>query len=108
MACSSLYFCRATWINSYFLKDDSVVNKLKGIADANVVTTKKRHLGLPEFTELKKYAETCFKENIILLKKFQKKVLKKNILFSYILKFLNQHHTPTYRNYANNNKFTKY
>ena len=47
---------------------------------------------MPEFTELKKYAETCFKENIILLKKFQKKVLKRKYSVSYILKFLNQHH----------------
>ena len=92
MACSSLYFCETTWINSYFLNDDSVVNKLKDLADANVVTTKKRHLGLPEFTELKKYAETFFKENIILLKKISEKNVKKKYSVSYILKFLNQHH----------------
>ena len=42
MACSSLYFCRSNLDYSYFLKDDSIVNKLKGIADANVVTTKKK------------------------------------------------------------------
>lgn len=47
---------------------------------------------MPEFTELKKYAETCFKENIILLKKISEKSVKRKYSISYILKFLNQHH----------------
>ena len=47
---------------------------------------------MPEFTELKKYAETCFKENIILLKKISEKSVKRKYSVSYILKFLNQHH----------------
>ncbi len=86
-------FIEAIWIRSYFFNDETLANKLKSLADANVVNINQRHSGLPEFKELKKYAESCFNENIILLKKLSAKSIKKKYSVSYILNFLHQHHS---------------
>ena len=94
-------FIEVIWIRSKLLNDCYYENKLKKIADATKLPLNKRHIGLPNAKKIISFSKKLFSSNIILLLEIfnNKNITKSNL--SYLIDFLNSHHSQHIENIKN-------
>ena len=81
-------YVECLWIRSYFLQDNELANKLKGVADSININPKGRGLNLPNYQYLYELTKNEFKKNLFFTNK-----IKNKAKVNYFLQFLINHHS---------------